>query len=228
MSNTNSGLLGIKDIVFMNVIAILSLRQIPNVAPYGASAMLLWVIAAFCLFFPLAMVCGELSTGWPKDGGIFVWIKEAFGKRIAWIVVVCFLFSCVLFFPLMLQFGFTALGYMIGGGLAENKAFIGIGSAVIFWLLTLMNIRGMEWTKIINSISAWCGVFIPSAILILLAVVWLCTGHQMQTDYTTAKNWIPDLGHWDTIVFLSSMIFRERWPSLPPLSLESIWLAPGR
>ncbi len=144
MSNTNSGLLGIKDIVFMNVIAILSLRQIPNVAPYGASAMLLWVIAAFCLFFPLAMVCGELSTGWPKDGGIFVWIKEAFGKRIAWIVVVCFLFSCVLFFPLMLQFGFTALGYMIGGGLAENKAFIGIGSAVIFWLLTLMNIRGME------------------------------------------------------------------------------------
>lgn len=52
MSNTNSGLLGIKDIVFMNVIAILSLRQIPNVAPYGASAMLLWVIAAFCLFFP--------------------------------------------------------------------------------------------------------------------------------------------------------------------------------
>ncbi|HGG5172371.1 TPA: amino acid permease [Salmonella enterica subsp. enterica serovar Thompson] len=112
MSNTNSGLLGIKDIVFMNVIAILSLRQIPNVAPYGASAMLLWVIAAFCLFFPLAMVCGELSTGWPKDGGIFVWIKEAFGKRIAWIVVVCFLFSCVLFFPLMLQFGFTALGFL--------------------------------------------------------------------------------------------------------------------
>ncbi|VEA53613.1 putative amino acid transporter [Salmonella enterica subsp. enterica] len=76
MSNTNSGLLGIKDIVFMNVIAILSLRQIPNVAPYGASAMLLWVIAAFCLFFPLAMVCGELSTGWPKDGGILSGLKR--------------------------------------------------------------------------------------------------------------------------------------------------------
>ena len=151
MSNSNSSLLGIKDIVFMNVIAILSLRQIPNVAPYGASAMLLWVIAAFCLFFPLAMVCGELSTGWPKDGGIFVWIKEAFGKRIAWIVVVCFLFSCVLFFPLMLQFGFTALGYMFSDSLAESKVFIGVGSMVIFWLLTLLNIRGMQWTKI----SCW-------------------------------------------------------------------------
>ncbi|MGL4195702.1 MAG: APC family permease [Edwardsiella piscicida] len=207
MSTQDTSKLGIKDIVFMNVIAILSLRQIPNVAPYGASAMLLWVIAAFCLFFPLAMVCGELSTGWPKDGGIFVWIKEAFGKRIAWIVVVCFLFSCVLFFPLMLQFGFTALGYMFSASLAENKIFIGVGSMVIFWLLTLMNIRGMQWTKIINSVSAWCGVFIPSAILILLAIVWLATGHPMQTDYATPANWVPDLSHWDTIVFLSSMMF---------------------
>ncbi|SFM97678.1 Amino acid transporter [Izhakiella capsodis] len=207
MSDKNSGLLGSKDIIFMNVIAILSLRQIPNVAPYGASAMVLWVLAAFCLFFPLAMVCGELSTGWPKDGGIFVWIKEAFGKRIAWMVVVCFLFSCVLFFPLMLQFGFTALGYMFSAGLAQNKVFIGVGSAVIFWLLTMMNIRGMEWTKIINSISAWCGVFIPSAILILLAIVWLITGHPMQTNYASVSDWIPDLSHWNTIVFLSSMMF---------------------
>lgn len=39
MSNTNSGLLGIKDIVFMNVIAILSLRQIPNVAGIGHVVM---------------------------------------------------------------------------------------------------------------------------------------------------------------------------------------------
>ncbi len=207
MSISNSSLLGIKDIVFMNVIAILSLRQIPNVAPYGASAMVLWVIAALCLFFPLAMVCGELSTGWPKDGGIFVWIKEAFGKRIAWIVVVCFLFSCVLFFPLMLQFGFTALGYLFNDSLAENKAFIGIGSAVIFWLLTYMNIRGMQWTKIINSVSACCGVFIPATIMILLAIVWLATGHNMQTDYAVAAAWVPDLSHWDTIVFLSSMMF---------------------
>lgn len=80
----NNTLLGIRDIVIMNVIAILSLRQIPNVAPYGASAMLLWLLAAVCLFLPLAMVCGELSTGWPKDGGIFVWVKEAWGKRVGW------------------------------------------------------------------------------------------------------------------------------------------------
>ena len=186
----DSNLLGIRDIVFMNVIAILSLRQIPNVAPYGASAMLLWLMAAACLFFPLAMVCGELSTGWPKDGGIFVWVREAFGKRLAWIVVVCFLFSCVLFFPLMLQFGFTAMGYVISPELANDKVFIGVSSMVVFWILTFMNIRGMEWTKIINSVSAYLGVFIPSAVIILLGIVWVATGHPMSTDYATPANWM--------------------------------------
>ena len=49
----NNTLLGIRDIVIMNVIAILSLRQIPNVAPYGASAMLLWPHACPAAFpFP--------------------------------------------------------------------------------------------------------------------------------------------------------------------------------
>lgn len=203
----NNQLLGIRDIVFMNVIAILSLRQIPNVAPYGASSILLWLIAAICLFLPLAMVCGELSTGWPKDGGIFVWVREAFGKRLAWIVVVCYLCSCVLYFPLMLQFAFTAMGFVLGDGLAANKAFIGIGSTVLFWILTWMNIRGMQWTKAINGVGAWLGVFVPSAVLILLAIVWLASGRPMQTDYATAAKWLPDLTHWDSIVFLSSMMF---------------------
>ena len=35
MANSK-GFLGVGDIVLMNVVAILSIRQIPNVAPYGA------------------------------------------------------------------------------------------------------------------------------------------------------------------------------------------------
>ena len=52
----------------------------------------------------------------------------------------------------MLQFGFTAMGYVISPELANDKVFIGVSSMVVFWILTFMNIRGMEWTKIINSV----------------------------------------------------------------------------
>ena len=205
--SSNKNFLGLRDIVLMNVVAILSLRQIPNVAVYGASSMILWVLAAACLFVPLAMVCGELATGWPKNGGIFVWVKEAFGPRVGWFIVICFLFSCVLFFPLMLQFGVSAIAFVISPELSENQSFIGITSIVIFWILAFMNMRGMKWTKIINNVSAWFGVFLPAGIIVLLAGIWLATGMPMSTNYSRFENWIPDLTEWDNIVFLSSMMF---------------------
>ncbi len=64
------------------------------------------------------------------------------------------------------------------------KAFIGIGSAVIFWLLTLMNnTAGWNGQKLLIASAPGAAYLVPSAILILLAQVWLCTGHQM-TDHT--------------------------------------------
>ncbi|MBZ8003997.1 hypothetical protein [Campylobacter canadensis] len=50
------------DIIIMNLIGIFSLRQIPYVASYGAASIILWFIAAFCFFIPLALVCGELGS----------------------------------------------------------------------------------------------------------------------------------------------------------------------
>ena len=204
---SNDNFLGMRDIVLMNVVAILSLRQIPNVAVYGASSMILWILAACCLFVPLAFVCGELATGWPKNGGIFVWVKEAFGHRAGWFIVICFLFSCVLFFPLMLQFGVSAIAFVISPELSEDKSFVGILSIIIFWILAYMNMRGLKWTKIINNLSAWLGVFLPAAIIVLLALIWLLIGRPMSTNYLNFENWIPDLTQWDNIVFLSSMMF---------------------
>ena len=56
--------------------------------------------------------------------------------------------------------------------------------------------------------SAYLGVFIPSAVIILLGIVWVATGSPgISTDYATPTNWMPDLTKWDTIVFLSSMMF---------------------
>ena len=48
---------------------------------------------------------------------------------------------------------------------------------------------GMKWTKIINSVSAYLGVFVPSAVIFLSAVWWVLAGHPMSTDYHTAANW---------------------------------------
>lgn len=214
---SDSKALGVRDIVLMNVVAILSVRQFSTVAPYGAASMILWGIAAVGLFIPLAMVCGELSTGWPEEGGIFVWVREAFGPRMGWLCAFLFLSSCVFFFPMLLQFLMTTLVFCFDESLAFNKVFVGLSSMGIFWGLTGLNIRGIEWTRKINNMGALCGVIVPGMILISLAVYWMATGHPMQTDYHTPGNWVPQINNWTTIVFISSMMFAFAGMEVSPM-----------
>ncbi|KJG57258.1 amino acid transporter [Photobacterium kishitanii] len=205
----NKNLMGTKDAVFMAVAAVLALRSVPMVAGYGPSAIAIWIIAALFMILPLSMVCGELATGWPHDGGIFVWVKEAFGARVGWVSTVCFLFSCVVFFPLMLQFGFAAVsGNIMSAKIADNKVFVGVGSAVIFWILTLINMRGLKFTNIVNSLSVYLGIFIPSAVIAVIAIYWVISGHPMQTDYVSqSASFIPDFSKLSNIVLASSAMF---------------------
>ncbi|GGY26225.1 APC family permease [Paludibacterium paludis] len=200
--------LTVTDIVVMNVVSIVSLRHIAGLASYGASAMVMWLMAACCLFLPMAMVCGELSTIWASDGGMFIWVREAFGKRIGWMVVAFYALSCLLYFPLMLQYALSTLAVALGGNLADHSLAIALASIAIFWLLTGLNILGMQWTRHINRFSMLLGVFIPVGILVVLAVVWLASGRTMQTPYPgSMTQWMPDMRRMDAIVYLSSTMF---------------------
>ena len=212
-----TNLISVYDIILLNIVAILSIRQIANVAPYGASSIILWILAGILFFIPLSLVSGELSTGWPKQGGLFVWVKEAFGSRVGWIVVFLYLTSCIIFFPLMLQFLFTTLGFIIGHSLDSNKTFIGVASIMTMWIMTFLNVKGMKWTKRVNNFGAIIGVFIPGIIIILIALYWLVTGHSMETNYGSITEWIPNLSQWNTIVFLSAMMFAFAGMELSPM-----------
>lgn len=50
MNLKDKNLLSVNDVVFMNVVSIVSLRQIPNVTTYGASSIFLWIIFVLCFF----------------------------------------------------------------------------------------------------------------------------------------------------------------------------------
>ena len=36
---------------------------------------------------PVALVASELATGWPNKGGIYIWVRQAFGERMAFAVI---------------------------------------------------------------------------------------------------------------------------------------------
>ena len=64
-----------------------SIRNLPTEAETGLHMIFFALIAAIGFFIPVALVSAELATGWPKQGGIYVWVKEAFGDRCGFVSI---------------------------------------------------------------------------------------------------------------------------------------------
>jgi amino acid transporter len=71
--------LGVLSLAMINVAAIVSARNLPVMAEYGWSMLALFAISILVFLVPIAMVAAELGTAWCKEGGVFAWVKEAFG-----------------------------------------------------------------------------------------------------------------------------------------------------
>src|SRR5258708_37865689 len=74
-------ILSLFSLVMINVIAVDSLRTLPISAAYGYSLIFYYVLAALAFFIPSTLVSAELATGWPTIGGVYIWVREAFGNR---------------------------------------------------------------------------------------------------------------------------------------------------
>ena len=66
-------------LIMITVIAVDSLRSIPLSAQYGFSLVFYYLLGAVVFLIPSALVSAELASTFPKTGGLYVWIKEAFG-----------------------------------------------------------------------------------------------------------------------------------------------------
>ena len=60
---------------------VISLRNLPLTASYGLSSAFYYIVAALLFMVPYALVSAELASGWPKAGGVYVWVREALGNR---------------------------------------------------------------------------------------------------------------------------------------------------
>ena len=74
--------LGVFTLAIMNVTAVVSLRGLPAEAEYGLSSAFYYLFAAIVFLIPTALVAAELAAMFQdKQGGVFRWVGEAFGKK---------------------------------------------------------------------------------------------------------------------------------------------------
>lgn len=169
-----------------------SIRNLPATALFGSQLIAFFVMAAFCFLVPAALVSAELASGWPKQGGVYVWVKEAFGQRAGFLAIWLQWIENVIWYPTILSFVAGTIGYLIDPSLASNPYFLWSVIVASFWGVTLINLRGMHSSALFSNICALSGLILPMGLIIGLGTVWIASGNPVQIQFD-----LPSiLPHW--------------------------------
>ena len=204
-SSPGPRILGVGSLALISLAAVLTLRGMPSVAEYGWSSIAYYVLGALFFLIPLALVAAELATGWPKAGGLFAWIREAFGDRSGFLGVWFDWVNNLFYFPTVLAFAAATLAYVIDPSLANDKVYLVIAMLGIFWGLTVVNFFGMKWTARLNNPGVILGTLLPAAVLIVLGAYWLLAGRHSAIPFHAGKL-APNLGSLSNLVFFVAVL----------------------
>jgi amino acid transporter len=208
--------LGLWDVVFFNVAAILGLRWLSTAAQMGPSSLVLWFLAMLVFFVPLGLVVTELSTRLPGEGGIYLWAKEAFGPFHGFIAGWTYWVNNLFYYPALLLFIAGAFLYLGGdswlsleGDAVYNAAF----SLGLLWIVIGLNVIGLDrgkWVQNCGGAAKWL-VFV----LVLVFGTWSVVQFGSSVEFTAATM-MPRLD-FSTITFLATMTFAFAGFELAPV-----------
>ncbi len=193
-------------LAMINMAAIGSVKNWPTIAEYGFSSIFYYILAAVIFFIPSALVAAELATGWPKIGGIFVWVKEAFGHRWGFLSIWLLWVENVIWYPTILTFISATFAYMISPSLASSKTYLILTSLSAFWFMTYLNLKGMKISGWISTFGVIFGTFVPAAVIIGLGSLWFFSGSPLQIQFNL-KSFIPNMSSPEQLVIFTGVLF---------------------
>jgi amino acid transporter len=150
-------------------------------------------------FIPSALVCAELATGWPRSGGVYRWVSEAFGEKCGFFAIWISWMLSISWFPAVLTFTAAAAAYIFMPELIHHKGYMVCVMLAVFWLATFWNFFGMQVSGWISSIGAILGTIIPGFLIIGLGLLWLFLDKPLKIDM-----------HWHTLIpefDIANMVF---------------------
>jgi len=151
---------------------------------------------------PTAMVSAELSSAFPQHGGVYQWVRLAFGKRLGMAAIWMQWVNTLVWYPTILSFIVVTSTYIIDPELGASREYLVIGMLALFWGVTLINMFGMQVSALLNNLFCIMGTMVPLFVLIALGLVWVFSGQPIQIEFTTSQL-IPsftDSSSWTALV----------------------------
>ena len=143
---------GLFSMVLFSVSAILVADTVAASAAMGVQGLGFWIILGLLFFIPYGFVTAELGSAWPDEGGIYVWVKTAFGP--GWGTVTSWMYwvNVALWAPSVFVLFIGAIEVAFGVDVAPLwEAVIVI---VMVWAIVVVGILPLSWSKSIPNLSA--------------------------------------------------------------------------
>jgi amino acid transporter len=178
--------------------AIDSIRNLPSTAIFGAVLIFFFLIGALLFLIPTGLVAAELSATFHEEGGIYAWVKKAFGEKTGVLAIWLQWINTALWYPTILSFTAGTLVYLWDPALGNNKLYLCSMVIGIFWLITFINIKGLKISAGFSALCSFIGTVIPMATILILGIIWLIEKQPSHLQ-VTASNIFPNFhstGDW--------------------------------
>ncbi len=170
-------------------------------AAMGVSSITVWLLTAILFFIPYGLINAELGAAYPQDGGIYAWVKRAFGEFQATMVAWFYWVNVAFWMPAV----FIAFSWWFSMAYAPGlSTFASAAIAVAMcWVVVAIGIRGVELGIMVTNIAA----IVKVAVLLIfggLGVVYAIQ-NGVANDFSLS-NFALDF-NFDTIAFSSAIVY---------------------
>lgn len=199
-NQATSGKMGIGSLALFSLCAVIVVDTLTASASMGVSSIGWWVITLVIFVIPYGLITSELGTTYPGDGGIYDWVKKAFGYK--WAV------RTTWFYWINVGLWMPAVYIMFAGMFAEMF----FPDLSMFWQVAIC--IGLTWFTVwICNVSVDVGVWVTNVGAILKVTVISVLGfggffyaakHGVANEFTFSAM-LPSL---DTgVAFLPALVF---------------------
>ena len=194
------------DAILGTVCLTLVCESVMPTAAIGNTQYFWWIFLLICFCLPYGMITAELGTTYPSEGGMYDWVKRAFGPkwagRVAW--------NYWINFPLWIASLAVAVTDIIAGmfNIELNVLALLIIQLLYVWIVTLLSTKRIGESKYIVNLGTAIKVFLLLGIGLLGVYAVVKTG-STANPITSFKDLLPDLSlNIDTgLPFISIILF---------------------
>lgn len=176
------------DAVLMAVVVVLVVESAAPAAAIGPSQFFWWIFLLILFFIPYGLISSELGTTYVGDGGLYDWVKQAFGRRwggrLAWLYWINY--------PLWMA-SLAVLFSEVASQIFKvhlNIAWTMVIQLLFVWTVVLLGNKPVSESKWILNLAAFAKIFTIVSLGIL--GIYFAATRGLANDYT-GTNLLPKL-----------------------------------